>query len=167
MKQNHHHHHQHHHQQQHHNQESALHVESLLRRLIAERRAGNTRAAVTVHDYNCLLEGWARSGGGEAAAQRAEQILETMQAQGPAPNLQSAKACFMAWRNAKVPFAAVRAQRILEWMIRLYQDGVNVNTLPDEDCFDIVLQLWSRSGLDHAPQHAERLLGTMERLFCV
>ena len=147
------------------NRECALQVESLLRRLIEERSAGNDLADLSVSDYNCLLEGWARSGLGEESAQRAEKILETMQEQGPTPNLQSFKACLMAWRNSKVPFAAVRAQRILEWMIRLHQDNDNVNSLPDSDCFDIVLQLWSRSGLDNAPNHAERLIGTMERLY--
>ena len=145
--------------------ECALQVESLLRRLIEERSAGNDLADLSVNDYNCLLEGWARSGLGEESAQRAEKILETMQEQGPTPNLQSFKACLMAWRNSKVPFAAVRAQRILEWMIRLHDENENVNALPDSDCFDIVLQLWSRSGLDNAPNQAESLLGTMERLY--
>lgn len=147
------------------NRDCALQVESLLRRLIEERSAGNDLADLSVSDYNCLLEGWARSGLGEESAQRAEKILETMQEQGPAPNLQSFKASLMAWRNSKVPFAAVRAQRILEWMIRLHQEDDNINALPDSDCFDIVLQLWSRSGLDNAPNQAERLLGTMERLY--
>lgn len=147
------------------NRECALQVESLLRRLIEERSAGNDLADLSVSDYNCLLEGWARSGLGESSAQRTEQILETMQEQGPTPNLQSFKACLMAWRNSKVPFAAVRAQRILEWMIRLHQDQTNINALPDSDCFDIVLQLWSRSGLDHATTQVEGLLGSMERLY--
>jgi hypothetical protein len=145
--------------------ECALQVESLLKRIVEERCAGNDLADLTVTDYNCLLEGWARSGLGEESAQRTEQILETMQLQGPTPNLQSFKACLMAWRHAKVPFAAVRAQRILEWMIRLYHSKENLNALPDSDCFDIVLQLWSRSGLDNAPKQSEQLLGTMERLF--
>jgi hypothetical protein len=37
--------------------------------------------------------------------------------------------------------------------------------LPDSDCFDIVMQLWSRSGHDNAPKQTERLLGIMERLY--
>ena len=147
------------------NRESALQVESLLRRLIEERSAGNDLADLSVSDYNCVLEGWARSGLGEESAMRAEKILETMQEQGPIPNLQSFKACLMAWRNSKVSFAAVRAQRILEWMNRLHHEEDNLNALPDSDCFDIVLQLWSRSGLENAPSHAERLLGRMERSY--
>lgn len=35
---------------------------------------------------------------------------------------------------------------------------------PDSECFDIVLNLWSRSGLDDAPQRTEQLVLAMERL---
>ena len=123
----------------------ALQVESIVKRLIEERHAGNPDADLTVDDYNCLLEGWARAGLGEASAHRTEQILEGMQQHGPQPNLASFKACLMAWRHAGVPYAAVRAQRILEWMIRLHSSGENKQALPDQDCFDMVLQVWSRS----------------------
>jgi hypothetical protein len=144
--------------------ECALHVEALLKRLIEERVAGNEKVDLYTGDYNCLLEGWARSGLGEESAQRTENILEAMQTQGPIPDLSSFKACLMAWRQSGVPFAAIRAQRVLEWMIRLYHSKENVSALPDSDCFDIVLQLWSRSGHDSAPKQTERLLGIMERL---
>jgi len=142
----------------------ALQVESIVKRLIEERRAGNLDADLTVDDYNCLLEGWARAGRGEASAHRTEQILEGMQQHGPAPNLASFKACLMAWRHSGVPYAAVRAQRILEWMIRLHSSGENKQALPDQDCFDMVLQVWSRSGNPQAPQKTEQLLGVMEQL---
>lgn len=147
-----------------HNKECALQVESLLKRVIDERLAGNEQADLNANDYNCLLEGWARSGLGEASALRTEQILEAMQEQGPTPNLSSFKACLMAWRLSGVKYAAVRAHRILEWMIRLHNEDQNVHALPDADCFDIVLQLWSRSGDEHAPKRTERLLGVMEKL---
>lgn len=148
----------------HHRKECALQVESLLKRVIDERRAGNIQAELDTTDYNCLLEGWARSGLGEASALRTEQILEAMQEQGPSPDLSSFKACLMAWRHSGVKYAAVRAHRILNWMIRLYSNEENLQALPDADCFDIVLQLWSRSGYEHAPRETERLLGVMENL---
>lgn len=147
--------------------ENALAVESLLKRVIDERRAGNINADLTVEDYNCLLEGWAKAGQGPAAAERCEQILTAMQEQGPLPDMDSFKATLMAWRQAsqQVSFAPIRAQRILEWMIRLYQQGENEAALPDADCFDLVLQTWSRSGLEQAPTQAEKILGVMERLY--
>jgi hypothetical protein len=141
-----------------------LAVEQLLKRVVDERVNGNVNAELNIDDYNCVLEGWARSNMGEASAQRCEQILETMQRQGPTPNLASFKAVLMAWRNSNVPYAAVRAQRILEWMIRLFGTNQNRKALPDADCFDIVLQLWSRSGDSHAPQKTEQLLVVMEKL---
>lgn len=145
--------------------ENALAVESLVKRVIDERRAGNEQADLTVEDYNCLLEGWARSRQGEAAAERCEEILTAMQAQGPKPDLLSFKAVLMAWRHVTEDYSALRAQRILEWMLRLYKDGENDEALPDADCFDAVLQTWSRSGHRQAPQEAEKLLGVMERLY--
>jgi hypothetical protein len=144
---------------------AAVQVELLLKRVIDERLAGNLDAELDTQDYNCLLEGWARSGLGEAAALRTEQILEVMQQQGPTPNLSSFKACLMAWRQASVPYAALRAQRILDWMIRLHYQDENVPALPDADCFDIVLQLTSLSGHEQAPQQAERVLMSMHQLY--
>ena len=53
----------------------ALTVERLLKRLVDERRAGNTNAVATTKAYNAAINGWARSG--EAgAAQRAEQVSD-------------------------------------------------------------------------------------------
>lgn len=147
--------------------EHALAVESLVKRLVDERRAGNRQVDVTTHDYNYVLEGWARSGAGEAAAERCEQILYAMQQQGGLvqPNLSSFKAVLMAWRQTSVSYAPRRAQRILEWMIQLYKDEENKLALPDADCFDIVLQVWSRSGHEQAPKQTEHILGVMERLY--
>mmetsp|Transcript_17728 Transcript_17728/g.38628 ORF Transcript_17728/g.38628 Transcript_17728/m.38628 type:complete len:810 (+) Transcript_17728:122-2551(+) len=133
--------------------EKALALESLIKRWIDEikdqeeqsqSQQSDSPAAwlhpPTVEDYNCLLEGWARSGAGTAAAERCEQILHAMQNQPHCrPNLSSYKAVLMAWRlavvdenhnnNNKQPpandnnnpnghHAALRAQRILEGMIR-------------------------------------------------
>ena len=70
----------------------------------------------------------------------------------------------MAWRHSGVDYAPIRAQRILEWMIRLHSTGENPHALPDQDCFDMVMQLWSRSRDPKAPQQTEQLLSVMEGL---
>jgi hypothetical protein len=154
--------------------ESALALESLLKRVIDERRAGNPQAIATTSDYNCMLEGWASSGAGVAAAERCERILVEMQDQyqkdGDAhvqPNLDSFKAVLLAWRQqaGQEDYAPHRAQRILEWMVRLYKDGQNDLVVPDTACFEIVLQSWSRSNHKDAPQYTEALLVSMERLY--
>lgn len=152
--------------------ECALAVESLVKRVIDERLAGNDHVSdFTADDYNCLVEGWARSGGGEAAAERCEQIITAMQEQGGmvAPNLTTFKAVLMAWSQAtqteKLSYGPHRAQRVLEWMIQLYTTAENPRALPDADCFDICLQTWSGSGHPDAPAQAEQVLGVMERLY--
>ncbi|KAL7556624.1 hypothetical protein ACA910_014157 [Epithemia clementina (nom. ined.)] len=150
--------------------EKALALESLVKRLVDERRAGNKYVSdLTVNDYNCILEGWARSGAGAAAAERCEGILERMQEQGGLvkPDLSSYKTVLMAWRHAEERHSAHRAQRILERIVRLFQENPQENKyiMPDSDCFDIVLQTWSSSGHPNAPDQAEGVLAAMERLY--
>ena len=151
--------------------ENAMAVEMLVKRIIDENKAGNPKAVPpSTFDYNCLLEGWARSGAGSFAAERCEQILTEMEEryqQGDnnvQPDLSSFKAVLMAWRESDASYSAHRAQRVLNWMLRLYEEGTNERVLPDSDCFDIVLQTWSRSKDEMAPQYAEKLLAEMERV---
>lgn len=145
--------------------ECALKVESVVKRLVDERRAGNLQATMPLDDYNLLLEGWVRSKAGTAAAERCEQILMEMQEHSDIiPDLDSFKMVLMAWRASDSANAAVRAQRVLEYMIRLYSSGHNNLACPDSDCFDICLQLWARSGRPDAPKQTELLVIAMERL---
>jgi len=154
------------------NPEFALQAETLLKRVVDERRAGNMDAELNVLDYNCLLEGWARSGSGVAGAERCDSILMEMQAH-PAiqPNLASFKTVIMAWRKAAelqdstTYYSCVRAQQLLEYMVDLYTTGQNRLACPDADCFDSVLQSWTRSDHSEAPVRAEQLLGAMEALY--
>ena len=145
----------------------ALRVESLVKRVVDERMAGNLDAAMTLAEYNCLLEGWARSGAGEAAAERCTQIVKEMQEHGDVqPDLSSFKAVLMAWKqSSRSKNAPTQAQRVLEWMVELCRTGENDQACPDADCFDIVMQIWSRSGRKEAPATAERLLYAMEALY--
>jgi hypothetical protein len=153
-----------------HSAENAVACENLLKRLVDESKAGNLKATPTTIDYNCMLDGWARSGEGVFAAERCEQILTQMQQRyedgdsNVQPNLSSFKVVIMVWRESGESFSSYRAQRVLEWMIQLYRDGKNDMALPDSDCFDIVLQTWSRSTNKDAPRIAEKLLGVMEKL---
>jgi hypothetical protein len=151
--------------------ENAVAVENLVKRLIDETKAGNTKANPTTNDYNCMLESWARSGKGDFAAERCEQILTQMQEGYEAgdrnvqPNLSSFKVAIMAWKHAGGhSLSSFRAQRILEWMVTLYTEGKNDLAFPDAYCFDSVLQSWSRNTHKRSPLYAETLLGSMEKL---
>eukprot|EP00526_Cylindrotheca_closterium_P013412 CAMPEP_0113653532 /NCGR_PEP_ID=MMETSP0017_2-20120614/28635_1 /TAXON_ID=2856 /ORGANISM="Cylindrotheca closterium" /LENGTH=527 /DNA_ID=CAMNT_0000566543 /DNA_START=66 /DNA_END=1649 /DNA_ORIENTATION=+ /assembly_acc=CAM_ASM_000147 len=150
--------------------ENAMAVESLFKRLVDESKAGERNVNPTTLDYNIILNLWVKSRGGVLASERCEQILTTMQKLhhdtndfSIQPNLETFKSVLLSWKNSGVPFAAIRAQRVLEWMIQLYEAGEN-DVLPDSDCFDIVLQIWSRSDDPKAAYKAEQLLLTQDKL---
>lgn len=150
--------------------ENAVAVENLVKRLIDETKAGNSKATPTTNDYNCMLESWARSGKGEFASERCEEILTQMQKSYEAgdhhvqPNLSSFKIAIMAWKHeGGKSLSSFRAQRILEWMMTLYTEGKNDLAFPDAYCFDSVLQSWSHNSHKYSPLYAERLLGSMEK----
>uniref|UniRef100_A0A7S2UG02 Pentacotripeptide-repeat region of PRORP domain-containing protein n=1 Tax=Attheya septentrionalis TaxID=420275 RepID=A0A7S2UG02_9STRA len=158
-------------QNDHYGRDCALAVESLLKRVIDERKAGNTKAVPTTTAYNAILEGWARSGEGGAGAERAEMILLQMQDMfsvggdiNVQPDLQSFHDVIMAWDLSGEQYAPQRAQRVLEWMVSLYQANENDKAVPDVECFDTALYTWAKSNHDNAPQKAEQLLVWMETL---
>ena len=154
----------------HHGKECALACEQLLKRLIDERRAGNTNAIASTQTYNALINVWSKSGEKGAAAQRAEEIVVGMSdayAAGEVdvqPDLESFKLVLRAWSQAKgeenAPF---RAQQVLEWMISLYESGQNELVKPDVECFDVVLHTWALSYHPESPQRAEKLIMYMDR----
>ena len=57
--------------------ERALAVEALLKRMIDERRAGNTEAIARTEHYNAVMKSWALSGEKSATALRVEQVSTT------------------------------------------------------------------------------------------
>jgi len=158
-------------------------VERLMKRLVAEQTAtGNADAANTylnTYAYNALLHGWSRSGEGEYAAQRTEQILIEMQDRYEAgnasvqPNTASFRSVLLAWERAAssaesehdATNAAQRAQRILEWMISLHEAGANDSAEPSYECFDIVMKAWCQTKHADAPRIVEQLLVRMEQLY--
>ena len=91
------------------------------------------------------------------------------------PNMHSFRAVLLAWQRAgNSEFcrlqggeanAAQRAQRILEWMVLLFDAGANDLAKPDVECFDIVMHAWSMSGHLDAARVTEGLLVWMERLY--
>lgn len=57
--------------------ERALAVEGLLKRMIDERRAGNTEVIAVTEDYNAVMKAWSMSGEGSKAAMRVEQVSQS------------------------------------------------------------------------------------------
>ncbi len=154
----------------HHGKECALACEQLLKRLIDERRAGNPNAVANTQTYNALIDVWSKSGQKGAAAQRAEEIVVGMQhayTYGEVevqPDLESFRLVLRAWSKARnEENAPVRAQQMLEWMIRLYESKENDLVQPDADCFDIVLHTWALSHLPESPHRIEQLIMYMDK----
>merc|ERR1719221_1571286 len=91
--------------------ERAMAVESLLLRILEERRAGNAEAIVRTEDYNAVMLGWSNSGNSLAAALRVEDILSSMQelyTNGDTdvqPNRASFQIAIEAWTKADDPNA--------------------------------------------------------------
>jgi len=157
----------------HHGKECALECERLLKRLVDERMAGNLNAVATTAVYNSLMNIWGRSGERGAAAQRAEEILVSMQDAYTAgetevqPNIDSFKIVINAWSKAgdNEKDAAHRAQLVLEWMMQLHKSGENDLAQPDQECFDTVLHGWAVSHHADAPQKAEDLMTMLDILY--
>lgn len=168
-----------------HGKECALEVERLLKRLVDERRAGNdaTAALCNTATYNCVLSGWAKSGEGGAAAQRAEHILTEMQEafergeEAVRPDTESFKFVIAAWANSGETNAPQRARSVLERMVALgggddettttrsTAPGYDSFAAPDAECFEIVLNCYARSGRAGAARRTEKTLLWMERLY--
>lgn len=156
----------------HHGRECAETCERILKRLVDERRAGNNNAIANTHIYNLIIDIWSKSGEKGAAAQRAEEILVSMQLaynQGVPevqPDLSSFKLVLTAWSRAKgEEYAPHRAQRLLEWMISLYDSGANDAIQPDAECYEMVLSTWANSGHKDAPKKTEQLIMIMDRRY--
>lgn len=158
----------------HHGRECAETCERILKRLVDERRAGNTNAVIAdTEAYNLIMDIWSKSGERGAAAQRAEEILISMQMaycqegiQEVRPDLNSFKFVLTAWSRAKgEEYAPHRAQRLLDWMISLYDSGTNESIQPDAECYEIVLSTWAQSGHVDAPRKTEQLIMMMDRRY--
>jgi len=151
--------------------ERAVAVEGLLKRMIDERRAGNTNAIVRTQDYNAVMKSWVNSGEMNAAAERVEQILRNMQdkfVEGDEhvqPNAESFELAIEAWTIASdVDYAPARAHKILEWTNHLYTSSENDKAAPNTNCFHLVLRAWASSGKLEAPIMSEHLIMWMQHL---
>ena len=151
----------------------AIKVESLLNRIIDERRAGNDNAVITTEHYNALMKSWTVSGERRgAAASRVQQILLAMQQQytdgdeNVQPNLTSFEIAIEAWvRATDEPAATARAQHILDYMTNIYLSDANDQAKPHTSCFHPILKSLAASGNNSdAPISCEHIIQWMQYL---
>jgi hypothetical protein len=127
----------------------------------------------TAHSYAAVIDGWAKCGGGAAAAMRAHKLLDAVLRQDKeraATNkpLQATvqidtvifNACINAWATSRDPQAGTKAVQLLRQMKDLHgTKGYNCH--PDTVTYNTVLSAWSRSGHIHAASQAEKILQDM------
>jgi hypothetical protein len=145
-------------------------MESIMKRLLDERRAGNTEAKASIAIYNILLDGWACSAlfrtDGRNAAQRAREILvllqETFELEQDLvlkPNVESFDIVFHV--VCKVEGAKI-ARRVLAWMEHLYKTKKNINAKPTYKQYIMLLDAYANSRDENAGQLAEGFLRHMK-----
>lgn len=145
-------------------------MEKLLKRLLDERRAGNSEAKANIHNYNRLLDAWAcaalfRTHLPPVAAQRAREILVLLQERFELeqdldlqPNMESFDVVFHAVCKTE---GAQKARRVLAWMEYLFKVSKNAHAKPSRKHYIMLLDAYSNSRDGNAGHLAEGFLRHM------
>jgi PPR repeat family/Pentatricopeptide repeat domain len=119
-------------------------------------------------NFNTVLDAWAKSRGGRAAAERAEEILEWMDRLHKSGNQDvkvdtiSFNAVLDAWARSGDRGAPRRAEQILAHMDELYRNG-NSGVKPDRYTYNTLINVWAKSGERGSAARAEQVLSAMEK----
>jgi hypothetical protein len=155
------------------NIDSSAHLilESLLKRLIDERFAGNDDAMASAYEYNMVISAWTAvaqydSKQGKQASERALYILRLLQRahdEEQRPELLPTSFSFLkvlaALSHAK---DSSKCKTTLRWMEALYDQGLNRNAKPLESAYTYVLNSIADSGEPNSGKEAERMLKHMK-----
>lgn len=116
---------------------------------------------------NMVVDAWAECG----EAEQAEKLVRRMEELSRQPGNEHLKpdsitysTIVHAWARSSDVQAAWHAERIFNYMQRLYEEG-NESISPDESTCGSVLNAWSKSHEPGAAQRAEQLLNRMEELY--
>jgi hypothetical protein len=122
----------------------------------------------TAHSYATVIHAWAKSGGGAEAAQKAQNILDSLlmeSKQGDEdairPDTVIFNAVIDAWASSGDPQCGSKAVGLLRQMRDLDKGLYCDNCQPDVVTYNSVLSAWSRSGDLNAAVQAERILKDM------
>lgn len=152
--------------------EAALQIESLLKRLVDDLKAGNTDISIRTQHYVLLLDAWAKSNA-PGAAERAQSIHDTMvkdyEETGNIiirPSVLSCTILTNAWAKSNNTQAPFRADRVLQNMVATFRRG-ETYLKPDAVTFSTVMDSFSRSPAVSGPdacQRCEELFALMDEL---
>lgn len=149
---------------------SAITVEHLLRRVVQEKIAGN-RVVDSIDMkpmYDALIKTWAKSGE-KGAAQRAEEILDNMQASYESgedhlkPDMETFNLVLFAYSASKGKDTPRQAMRILQKLQDLRAEG-KTDVIPNTESYSIVLKAYASSSGPNAALLVLKLIQRMEKL---
>ena len=129
-------------------------AEEIFARMVSLYESGIPEAKPRIINYNALISAWANCKW-EGSAQRAEQVLDRMQADNIEPTTVSYNAVLDAF--AKSGDAAEKAEELLIKMER--------TTKPNTRSFNSVMNAWAKSRHPDAASKAQNLLDLMERRY--
>lgn len=153
---------------------AALQVESLMKRIIDDMKAGNIDVHVRTQHYTLLLDAWSKSNA-PGASERAQQIHDKMVEEYQAtknidirPSVLSCTTLASAWSRSNETHAPAMAEKVLRDMIAAYHRG-ETHLKPDAVTFSTVMEAYGKyksssvSGRD-ACQRCEELFALMDEL---
>lgn len=118
---------------------------------------------------NAVIDAHARSGGGRAAAERAEVLLSELESRAQAgdaslrPTTRTYNAAILAWKNSGGdPEAPVRAEALLRRMNDAHKGG-DAGCQPDRVTLNSIIGVWAGSASVNSAERAEQFLTFMER----
>lgn len=151
---------------------AATTVERIIRRVVQEEQTKH----VDIHQYinmstmyTYAIQGWANSWEKGAAAERAEEILDTMQRRFVdgdhriQPKIQAFNLVLLAYARSGLSDAPQQALRVLEKLQEWHSSG-DTDVTPNKESYATVLRAFSKTGKPEAPMHVKRLLEHLEQL---
>jgi hypothetical protein len=145
-------------------------MESLLKRLIEERAAGNSEAKACVHDYNLVIEAWGHLASkstleGKLAARRARDILLSLQRTYEAtqdPDCMPTSRSFVVVLSALSKAGDVSGcKNMLKWMETLHESERNVQANTHTSAYAYALNAIASNGSPTAGKETEDLIQHM------
>lgn len=155
-----------------HSRRAALMVERIIRRVIQAQESGIPLESSLdmCAMYTCAIRGWANSKERGPAAQRAEEILDTLQQcyteGGRAemkPEIEAFNLVLLAYARSGLNDAPQQALRVLGKLHDWYTSGAT-DIAPNKESYATVLRAYAKTGKPDAPEHVQRLLEHLERL---
>ena len=143
------------------NPSAARRAELLLDRLIDKyEETGDVAMQPNVVSYNTVINAWAKAGANVEGAERAQALLEEMEA----PDVISYNGVLHAWARSGAPNAGVIAEAILRRMMDENEGSPSVR--PNSRSFSTAMDAWSRShkGRQDSAERAHALLTELEEL---